>query len=120
MGHIHLHVSHIDEALRFYRDVLGFDLMQRYGPSAAFLSAGGYHHHIGINTWAGAGAPPQPDDAVGLRWYTIYVPNEAERDAVQSRAAEAGIRLEHRTEGLFLRDPSQNGIMLAVDPAVSV
>lgn len=119
IGHIHLHVSHIAESISFYRDVIGFELMQRYGSSAAFLSAGGYHHHLGINTWAGTGAPPQPDDGVGLRWYTIYVPNTAERDAVSTRAEEAGISMENREEGLLLHDPSQNGIMLAVEPTIS-
>ena len=67
IGHVHLHVSHLDAAERFYVGVLGFDLMQRYGPSALFVSAGGYHHHIGLNTWAGVGAPPPPAGAIGLR-----------------------------------------------------
>ena len=66
IGHVHLHVSRLDDAERFYVDVLGFELMQRYGPSALFVSAGGYHHHIGLNTWAGVGAPPPPPGAIGF------------------------------------------------------
>ena len=66
MGHMHLHVAHLDAAEAFYRDVLGFDLILRYGPSASFLAAGGYHHHIGLNTWAGIGAPSPPPHSTGL------------------------------------------------------
>ncbi|MCK5313844.1 MAG: VOC family protein [Anaerolineales bacterium] len=115
IGHIHLHVRDIPEAESFYRDVLGFDLMLRYGPSAAFLSAGGYHHHLGVNTWAGVGAPPPPQDAVGLRWYEIRLPTQAELDGVANQARQAGYSLEEREEGLFLRDPSGNGVLLGVD-----
>ncbi len=114
LGHIHLHVAHIGPAEAFYRDLLGFELMQRYGPTASFLAAGGYHHHVGINTWAGAGAPPPPEDAVGLRWFTIYLPDETELNKVTARLREAGSTPEERTEGLFLRDSSQNGLVLTV------
>lgn len=115
IGHIHLHVRDIAEAEGFYRGILGFDLTQRYGPSAAFLSAGGYHHHIGINTWAGIGAPPPPPDAVGLRWFSIDLPDRAALDAVIGRLKAAGLAVETRPEGLFVRDPSQNGILLRAD-----
>jgi len=117
IGHVHLHVAQIAQAEAFYRDVLGFDLMLRYGPSATFLSAGGYHHHLGANVWAGVNAPPPPDDAVGLRWYTINLPDEAARQAVADRVRAAEITVEERDEGLFLRDPSASGIVLAVRSA---
>lgn len=114
IGHVHLHVRDIPEAERFYRDVLGFDLVLRYGPSAAFLSAGGYHHHIGVNTWAGAGAPPPPEDAVGLRWFEISSPSQDALEQVAGQARQAGYTLEEREDGLYLRDPSENGILLGV------
>jgi len=114
IGHMHLHVRDIAEAEGFYRDVLGFDLVLRYGPSASFLSAGGYHHHIGVNTWAGMGAPAPPEDAVGLRWYEIRIPNRDELDRVADQARQAGYALEKRGEGLYLQDPSRNGILLGV------
>lgn len=112
IGHMHLHVRDVDEAEYFYHEVLGFDRIMRYGPSAAFLSAGGYHHHIGLNTWAGVGAPPPPPDSVGLRWFTIQLPDLASRDAIVDRIRRAGVTIEERNDGLFLRDPSHNGIML--------
>lgn len=112
LGHVHLHVSHIPEAEAFYQNVIGFELMLRYGPTASFLAAGGYHHHLGINTWAGAGAAPPPEGVAGLRWYTIRLPDEAGLNQVAGRARRAGIRPEERPEGLFLRDPAQNGLIL--------
>lgn len=110
LGHIHLHVASIPQAEAFYHNILGFDLILRYGPSASFLSAGGYHHHIGINTWAGK--TPPPPNAVGLRWFTICLPNELELNSVASRARQAGVEIEERDEGLLLRDPAQNGLIL--------
>ncbi len=112
IGHVHLHVANLEKAIGFYQGVLGFDLMQRYGPSAAFLSAGGYHHHIGINVWAGEGAPPPPPDALGLRWYSIQLPNQETLDAELERVRQAGVSVEQREEGYFLRDPAENGIIL--------
>lgn len=114
VGHIHLHVSNLSRDEAFYRDTLGFELITRYPPSASFLGAGGYHHHIGINVWAGAGAPPPPHDAVGLRWYTIDLPTQDARDAVEQRLRSAGIALEAHQEGLLLSDPAANGIVLRV------
>ena len=78
IGHVHLHVADLAEAEQFYTRVLGFQLMQRYGSGAIFVSAGGYHHHIGLNTWAGVGAPPPPEDVAGLRWFEVLLPEEAE------------------------------------------
>lgn len=117
LGHVHLHVAHINQAETFYVDVLGFELMVRYGPSASFLAAGGYHHHLGINTWNGVGAPLPPSDAVGLRWYVVYLPDEAELNRVVARVRQAGLPLEERPEGLLLHDPAGNGLILAVAEA---
>ena len=112
MGHIHLHVRDLDEAEDFYSNILGFERIMRYGTAAGFVSAGGYHHHIGLNTWAGKDAPPPPQGAVGLRHYHIILPAQAALDTVASRLHAHDIPVEPRDNGLFLRDPSQNGIML--------
>jgi catechol 2,3-dioxygenase len=111
-----LHVSDISRDEAFYRDVLGLELITRYPPAASFMGAGGYHHHIGINVWAGAGAPPPPEDAVGLRWYAIDLPSEDALEEVLYRLEEAGIKPEIHDDGLFVRDPAANGIVLRVSP----
>ena len=90
MGHVHLKVAAIEETVRFYRDVLGFGLMAALGSQAAFLSAGGYHHHIGANVWESAGASPPPPGSASLRHATIVLPTGAERDEVAQRVADAG------------------------------
>lgn len=113
-GHIHLHVADLDQAEAFYGDVLGFSRVLRLGGSASFLSAGGYHHHVGINTWAGVGAPPPPAGALGLRWYTIRLPNSDELRKTVERVRDAGIPIEERADGYLIRDPSHNGIVLAL------
>jgi catechol 2,3-dioxygenase len=113
LGHMHLHVAHIAAAEKFYVDVLGFDLMARYGPSASFTSAGGYHHHIAFNTWAGIGVPPPPPDSIGLREFVIRLPNVEALSQVVDRVRQAGIDTEETDEGLLVRDPSRNGIVLA-------
>lgn len=112
IGHIHLRVASIPQAEAFYRDVLGFGLMARYGPAAAFLSAGGYHHHIGVNTWGSLGAPPPPPDATGLRAFDIVLPNREEMLRVVDRLRAAGIPAEEREAGFLVRDPSHNGLRL--------
>ncbi len=117
MGHVHLHVSDLDTAEQFYGDILGFELRQRYGTSAAFLAAGGYHHHIGLNTWAGAGAPPPPEDALGLNWYAIWLPERTSLEAVVERVRRAGIGIEETDGGYTVRDPSHNRIRLAITPS---
>ena len=111
IGHVHLHVAHLDEAERFYGDVLGFQIMQRYGPGALFVSAGGYHHHVGLNTWAGVGALPAPPGAIGLRHFEVTLASEAALGAVASRARAAGLHLEGMDAGLLVRDPSNNGVL---------
>ena len=114
IGHVHLHVADLRAAQDFYHGVLGFDIIQRYGPSALFVSAGGYHHHIGLNTWAGMGAPPPPPGSVGLRWFDIRLPDATARDALLERIGAAGIATEEVAQGILLRDPSANGVVLTV------
>lgn len=114
LGHVHLHVADLDAAVQFYSAVLGFEVMVRMGDSAAFLAAGGYHHHLGLNTWAGVGAPPPPADAVGIKDFEIVLPNAAERDHLRARLDRAGLAPEERGAALALRDPSGNGVLLRV------
>lgn len=120
IGHVHLKVADIDRALRFYRGVLGFEITQRYGPDAVFLSAGGYHHHIGLNTWQSKGGKPPPPDTTGLFHLAILYPTrEALADALR-RIDAAGIRLDGASdhgvsEALYLRDPDGNGVELYWD-----
>lgn len=115
LGHIHLHVADLESAVRFYRDVLGFDLIMRYGPSAAFLSTGGYHHHIGVNTWNGTSAPQPPEDSVGLRYYSLYLPDTNSLEALQSHLERTGIPFEKNGAGVWLHDPSANRILLQAE-----
>lgn len=113
MGHVHLHVAAIQPALEFYCNVLGLDLVQRYGPSAAFVSAGGYHHHVGLNTWAGVNAPPPPANAAGLRFWTLLVPDEPGLAALLERLRAAQAHIEPRGNGWYARDPSGNQVYIA-------
>ena len=119
MGHVHLHVRDVQEAVDFYHGVIGFDVMgiaERWG--AAFVSAGGYHHHLGLNTWAGQGAPPPPVDAAGLRHFTIELPDEPSLAEVVARLSAAGVTLaEHASDGWWLQDPSRNRIHLSTRPS---
>lgn len=112
MGHIHLHIRDVDEAEAFYCDILGFDRIMRYGPSASFVSAGGYHHHIGLNTWAGKGASPPPADAAGLRYYEIILPSQTARDSIEQRLEENNVSYEQKDGSLALQDPSKNHVLL--------
>jgi catechol 2,3-dioxygenase len=114
MGHIHLHVRNINEAVDFYHGVLGFDLMGiARAFRMAFVSAGGYHHHIGLNTWQGEGAPPPPADALGLRHFVVELPDQGALEQVIARVEAAGIAANRTEEGLLVYDPSQNGVVLA-------
>jgi catechol 2,3-dioxygenase len=113
IGHVHLHVRDINEAVDFYHGVIGFDIMglsKRVG--MAFVSAGGYHHHIGLNTWQGRGAPPPPDDALGLSHFTVELPDQKALDDVVARVEKAGIPTNQMEDELLLYDPSQNGVIL--------
>jgi catechol 2,3-dioxygenase len=112
IGHVHLQVSNIEDAELFYSRLLGFDITQRYGSAAVFLSAGGYHHHIGLNTWRSAGAPPPPDRSLGMRYFTIVLPNREEMERLADRARRANIAWEERDDDVLLRDPSGIGVLL--------
>lgn len=117
LGHIHLHVRDIQEALDFYHGLLGFDIM---GASPrfrmAFVSAGGYHHHIGLNTWQGVGAPQPPTDAVGLRYFSILLPDSQTLAQLTQRLLAAGQPFNQLPAGLLLHDPSENGLLLTIAP----
>jgi catechol 2,3-dioxygenase len=104
VGHLHLHVGDVARGLAFYRDVLGFELMTDIG-TAAFLAAGGYHHHLGFNVWRGRGVPPAPEGTVGLRHWTVVLPTAADVDAVRARVEAAGAPVEPHAGGFLTRDP---------------
>ena len=104
MGHLHLHVGDIDDGLRFYRDVLGFEPQANLG-TAAFLSAGGYHHHVAINVWNGRGAGPAPAHTAGLRHWTVELPSAADVAAVRDRVERAGLTAEAHDHGFLVSDP---------------
>ncbi|MBJ6124530.1 VOC family protein [Microvirga splendida] len=120
IGHVHLKVADLERALAFYCGVLGFELMQRYGTQAAFVSAGGYHHHIGLNTWESQGGSPPPPGTTGLYHVAILYPTRAALVDALYRLVEAGIPLQGASdhgvsEALYLSDPDGNGIELYVD-----
>ncbi|HVW20759.1 MAG TPA: VOC family protein [Opitutaceae bacterium] len=120
IGHVHLKVADLDRALAFYCGVLGFQLMQRFGSQAAFISAGGYHHHIGLNTWESAGGPPPPAGSTGLYHLAILYPSRALLADALRRLEAARIPLEGASdhgvsEALYLRDPDRNGVELYWD-----
>ena len=120
IGHIHLKVANLDRALAFYVGVLGFQLTQRYGARAAFVSAGGYHHHIGLNTWESLNGSPPPPGTTGLYHTAILYPTRAALADALRRVLEAGIVLDRASdhgvsEALYLRDPDQNGVELYRD-----
>jgi catechol 2,3-dioxygenase len=120
IGHVHLTVSDLDRALSFYRDVLGFEVTSRFGRDAVFLSAGGYHHHIGLNTWAGRGAPASPPGTTGLYHFAILYPDRKTLAGAVRRVLQAGVPLEGAadhgvSEAIYLRDPDGNGVELYRD-----
>ena len=120
IGHVHLTVSNLDRSLAFYRDVLGFEVTARYGPDAVFLAAGGYHHHIGLNTWAGRGAPQPAPGTTGLYHFAILFPDRPALAAAVRRVLDHGTALEGASdhgvsEAIYLRDPDGNGIELYCD-----
>ncbi len=120
IGHVHLKVADLERALAFYRGVLGFELTQRYGRGAAFVSAGGYHHHIGLNTWESAGGSPPAPGTTGLYHLAILYPTRAALAGALKRVIEAGVPLEGASdhgvsEALYLRDPDGNGVELYRD-----
>jgi catechol 2,3-dioxygenase len=120
IGHVHLKVADLERALGFYCGVLGFELMQRYGDQAAFISAGGYHHHIGLNTWESKGGSPPAPGTTGLFHTAILYPTRAALADALHRVLQAGIHLDGASdhgvsEALYLRDPDQNGVELYRD-----
>jgi catechol 2,3-dioxygenase len=120
IGHVHLKVADLERALAFYCGVLGFELMQRYGREAAFVSAGGYHHHIGLNTWESRGGSPPPPGTTGLYHLAILYPTRAALADALRRVTAAGIPLDGASdhgvsEALYLRDPDENGVELYWD-----
>ncbi len=112
MGHVHLHVSHLDPAVAFYREAVGLNLVQRYGGQAAFLAAGDYHHHIGINTWAGIGAPQPAPGSPGLREFTLLLPTHDALGGTVNRLRAHGQVVDSRQYDYLTRDPSGNTIVL--------
>lgn len=109
VGHVHLHVGDMDAALEFWRDLIGFEVMTRF-PSAAFIAAGGYHHHLGLNTWRGEGVPPMPAGTVGLRHWTIVLDTPAEAGEVRERLKGASAPVEEQPDGFLTRDPWNNAV----------
>jgi catechol 2,3-dioxygenase len=119
LGHMHLHVSQLHSAVDFYTGIIGLELQQYYGDSAAFLSAGGYHHHLGLNTWAGVGAPPPPENATGLREFVVELEDEDELDALSGRLDSAQVTYDRDGAHLLVRDPSQNAVRFHIRDAAS-
>ena len=120
IGHVHLKVADLDRAIAFYRDVLGFEIMQQHGREAAFLSAGGYHHHIGLNTWQSKGGSPPPPGSTGLFHTAILYPTRAALADAVRRVIAAGIAIDGASdhgvsEAVYLRDPDGNGVELYWD-----
>jgi len=112
MGHVHLRVANLADAERFYVDVVGFELMQRFGPAALFVAAGGYHHHLGMNTWESNGAAAPPPGSIGLRHFEVLLPDAGAVRDVLKRIERAALPTERVADGLLLRDPSGNGLLL--------
>lgn len=122
VGHVHLRVADLDRAIAFYRDILGFEVTQRFGTQAAFLGAGGHHHHVGLNTWESKDATPPPPGHTGLYHAAFLYPDRKALAAVLKRVADAGIPLDGAadhgvSEALYLRDPDGNGVELYRDRA---
>ncbi|HTB85302.1 MAG TPA: VOC family protein [Candidatus Sulfotelmatobacter sp.] len=120
IGHVHLKVADLDRALGFYVGVLGFELQQRFGTQAAFISAGGYHHHIGLNTWESKGGSPPPPHSTGLYHTAILYPDRTQLADALRRVLAAGIEIDGAadhgvSEAIYLRDPDQNGVELYRD-----
>ena len=115
-GHLHLHVGDVERGLAFYRDVLGFEVMVNLG-SAAFVSAGGYHHHLGFNVWLGSDVQPRPAHTAGLRHWTVLLESAEEVDAVRARVDAAGLAVESYDGGFLVRDPWETAVVFATTPA---
>jgi catechol 2,3-dioxygenase len=117
MGHVHLHVADVDEALGFYHDLVGFDVMGHV-PGVGFISAGGYHHHLGLNEWAGHGARPAPPGSAGLRQFTIELPTGRDLNDVVGRLEHGGVQVSESGDGFTAADPSANAVHFKVRDSV--
>lgn len=115
MGHVHLQVSDVAAARAFYTTVIGLEHQQDYGSQASFLSAGGYHHHVGINSWHSRGSAPRPADGLGLRYFELVLPEAGMLAGLRQRAEQAGLSVEPHNGGLLVRDPSQNGVLVRAE-----
>lgn len=120
IGHVHLKVSDLERAIAFYRDVLGFELTARFGPQAAFMSAGGYHHHLGLNTWSSEGGPRPARGTTGLFHFAIRYPDRRTLGLALKRVMDKGVRLhgaaDHAvSQSIYFEDPDGNGIELTID-----
>jgi catechol 2,3-dioxygenase len=113
MGHVHLHVGDVERGLAFYRDVLGFEVMANFG-TVAFVSAGGYHHHLGFNVWLGPDVKPLPPKTAGLREWTVVLESADQVGAVRARVAEAGLEATDRDGGFLVRDPWETAVVFTV------
>ena len=116
MGHVHLHVADVEAALRFYHDLVGFDVMGHV-PGVGFVSAGGYHHHLGLNTWAGRGARPAPPGSAGLRRFTVELPAQSDLQDVVGRLEHGEVRVAEEDDGFVALDPSANRVLFKVAAA---
>lgn len=114
IGHMHLNVGNLRDAESFYHELLGFDIVVRWHGQALFVSAGGYHHHLGLNTWNGVGAPPPPENAVGLKYFELALPSAGQVEELADRVVKAGLTVEEAGGSPLLRDPFRNGILLKV------
>ncbi len=115
MGHLHLHVAHLRQAVEFYTQILGFDVMMYYGDRAVFLSVDGYHHHIGLNTWAGEGVPPPPNDSVGMEYGTLLYSQANQLETALERSQHAGVNVSSHNGAYYLEDPSRNRLRIAIN-----
>jgi len=120
IGHVHLKVSNLERAVKFYSEIMGFEETVRYGDSAAFLSVGGYHHHLGLNTWESAGASPPPQRSTGLYHFAILLPTRKELARTFKRLLDNNVQIDGASdhgvsEAIYLRDPDQNGIEIYWD-----
>lgn len=112
IGHVHLHVANLEDADAFYHGLLGFDVMGKVPGSMEFVAAGGYHHHIGFNLWAGAGAPPPPPGSQGLDHFTVQLPDDTELSRLVERLQAAGAAVQATPDGFLVHDPAHNGVLL--------
>ena len=118
IGHVNLRVANLAEAESFYASVLGFDIIARYESQALFVSAGGYHGHVGLNTWDGVDAPPPPSGSIGLRYFDVRLPNTVELDRVTKQVRDAGVTLEETPAGVLVHDPCANALLLTTSAHV--